>query len=251
VLPDYINEYLRAYFEMSSEDRRKILDDRYFDTNPLTCPKEYLPYLAIEVGVNIDGLSESDARASIYESINALNYKGTAKSFKSSLKPFTKAKVKEWYEYNGKPYYFKAVLSPNNTDFRFDKQNYLKLKKIIEENKNVRSVFEGFEFEILLNEQVKTFSGFIFKPKIDKDVELGLEPSQKVNVNEANIFYLSINKDLQKDLNPTEKLSFMQGAISNVSINSTLNLNLKPLTNNTIQGAIIWRGLFFFYHKKE
>ena len=113
MLPEYINEYLKAYFQMSSEDRRKILDEKYFDTNPLTCPKEYLPYLAIEAGVNIDGLSENDARASIYEAISALNYKGTAKSFKSSLKPFTDAEVKEWWEFEGEPYYFKALLSPN------------------------------------------------------------------------------------------------------------------------------------------
>ena len=215
MLPDYINEYLKAYFQMSSEDRRKILDEKYFDTDPLTCPKEYLPYLAIEVGVNIDGLSESDARASIYEAISALNYKGTAKSFKSSLKPFTDAKVKEWWEFEGEPYYFKALLSPNRLDFSFNEESYLKLKKIIEENKNVRSVFGGFEFEILLNEQIKTFSGFNFKPKIDKDFMV--------------------------DLKPAENLSFTQGAVSNVSINSTLNLDLEPTTNNTIQGAVVWR----------
>lgn len=215
MLPDYINEYLKAYFQMSSEDRRKILDERYFDTDPLTCPKEYLPYLAIEVGVNIDGLSESDARASIYEAISVLNYKGTVKSFKSSLKPFTDAEVKEWWEFEGEPYYFKALLSPNRLDFSFNEESYLKLKKIIEENKNVRSVFGGFEFEILLNEQVKNFSGFNFKPKVAKNFVINLKPA--------------------------ENLSFQQGVVSNVSINSTLNLDLGPTTNNTIQGAVVWR----------
>ena len=215
MLPDYINEYLKAYFQMSSEDRRKILDERYFDTDPLTCPKEYLSYLAIEVGVNIEGLSESDARASIYEAISVLNYKGTVKSFKSSLKPFTDAEVKEWWEFEGEPYYFKALLSPNRLDFSFNEESYLKLKKIIEENKNVRSVFGGFEFEILLNEQVKNFSGFNFKPKVAKNFVINLKPA--------------------------ENLSFQQGVVSNVSINSTLNLDLGPTTNNTIQGAVVWR----------
>ena len=241
MLPDYINEYLRAYFQMSSEDRRKILDEKFFDTNPLTCLKEYLPYLALEVGVDINNLSEKEARVAIDEAISALNYKGTARSFKSSLKPYTDAKVKEWYEYDGKPYYFKAVLSPDRVDFRFDEKNYSKLKKVIDENKNVRSVLEGFEFELVLEEEIKIFSGFSFKSKIAKDVVIDLKPSQKVNVNEANIFYLSINKDLQKNLKSSENLSFTQGAINNVSINSTLNLNLGPTINNTIQGVIVWR----------
>jgi len=215
VFPNYIDVKFQAYFEMSSEDRRKILDEKYFDTNPLTCPKKYLPYLALEVGVNIDGLSEENARIAINEAINALNYKGTAKSFKSSLKPYTDAEVKEWYEYDGEPYYFKAVLSPTNTEFSFNNANFKRIKNVIDENKNVRSVLDGFEFELSLEEEVKTYVGFTFKSKI--------------------------NKDLQKDLKPIENLSFIQGAISNVSISSTLSLNLEPITNNTIQGAVIWR----------
>jgi len=215
VLPDYINEYLKAYFEMSSEDRRKILDDRYFDTNPLTCPIEYLPYLAIEIGVDINGLSEKEARVAIDEAINALNYKATAKSFKSSLKPFTDAEVKEWYEYEGEPYYFKAVLSPNNLDFSFDENNFSKLERVIEENKNVRSLLDGFEIAIYLEERVNSFAGVVLKTGIDKDLKIDLEPNEKILINEANIFYLNINKYLKKDLVPTD--------------------------NTTIQGAVIWQ----------
>lgn len=215
MLPDYINEYLKAYFEMSSEDRRKILDDRYFDTNPLTCPIEYLPYLAIEIGVDINGLSEKEARVAIDEAINALNYKATAKSFKSSLKPFTDAEVKEWYEYEGEPYYFKAVLSPNNLDFSFDENNFSKLERVIEENKNVRSLLDGFEIAIYLEERVNSFAGVVLKTGIDKDLKIDLEPNEKILINEANIFYLNINKYLKKDLVPTD--------------------------NTTIQGAVIWQ----------
>jgi len=241
VFPNYISELLKAYFEMSSEDRRKILDERYFDTNPLTCPVEYLPYLALEVGVNIDGLNEDDARIAINEAINALNYKGTARSFKSSLKPYTEARIKEWFEYEGEPYYFKAVLSPTNVDFSFNDENFKRIKNVINENKNVRSVLDGFEFDLTLKEELKTYGGFTFKAKINKDALLDLKPSEKITLNEANIFYLSINKDLQKDLKPTENLTFTQGAISNVSISSTLSLDLEPTNNNTIQGAVIWR----------
>jgi len=95
VLPNYIDEYLRAYFQMSSEDRRKILDERYFDTNPLTCLKEYLPYLALEVGVNIDNLNEEDAREVIDEAIRTNNIAGTIGCVKRCLSVFGEIEIKE------------------------------------------------------------------------------------------------------------------------------------------------------------
>ncbi|GAB6045078.1 hypothetical protein JCM11957_06760 [Caminibacter profundus] len=215
MLPNYTSEELKAYFQMSSEDRRKILDDKYFDTNPLTCIKEYLPYLALEVGVNIDNLDEESARIAIDEAISALNYKGTTKSFKASLKPYTDAEIKEWYEYNGEAYKFKAILSPDNVEFKFDENNYKRLTKIIEENKNVRSVLDGFEFELKLNEEIKTYSGFSAKIKIDKNKEI--------------------------DLGPTNNIHIPQAKVSYVSINSTLNMDLNINTNNNLQGAVIWQ----------
>lgn len=241
MLPDYINEYLKAYFQMSSEDRRKILDERYFDTNPLTCPKEYLPYLAVEVGVNIDNLSEEKARVLINEAINSLNYKGTARSFKASLKPYTKARVKEWYEYDGLPYYFKAVLSPEDVNFKFDKKTYSKLTRVIEENKNVRSVFDGFEFELLLDEDAKVYSSFNIKPKIDKDLKLNLKNSKNIKTFDAFSFSIKLNKTLKKDLKLSNKVSTKQKGVSYVSLTSTLNLNFNAKNNNTIQGAMIWQ----------
>ena len=137
MFPNYISELLKAYFEMSSEDRRKILDERYFDTNPLTCPKEYLPYLALEVGANIDGLSEEDARAVIEKAILANNMVGTAGCVKECLSVFGDVRI-----YEKENFIFDVDFSL--LDREITKELYDRSLKTIEKRKNVRSVLGEF-----------------------------------------------------------------------------------------------------------
>lgn len=137
MLPEYVNEYLQAYFQVSSEDRRKLLDMRYFDTDPLTCQVAYLPYLAIEAGVTLDGLSEKEARQSIANAIATLNQKGTLNSLKSALAPFGSNALKEWFDTGKEPYIFDIDLSLS--DRQITPELVAKLKQLIEFTKNVRS----------------------------------------------------------------------------------------------------------------
>jgi len=149
VFPNYISELLKAYFEMSSEDRRKILDERYFDTNPLTCLKEYLPYLALEVGVNIDGLNEDDARAIIEKAIKANNIVGTAGCVKECLSVFGDVKVVE-----KENFIFDVDFSL--LDREITKELYERSLKTIKKRKNVRSVLG----ELLLSYETSTNTFF-------------------------------------------------------------------------------------------
>ena len=137
MFPNYISELLKAYFEMSSEDRRKILDERYFNTNPLTCPVEYLPYLALEVGVNIDGLDEEDARVVIEKAILANNKAGTVGCVKENLGVFGYVKI-----YEKENFIFDVDFSL--LDREITKDLYERSLKIIEKTKNVRSVLGEF-----------------------------------------------------------------------------------------------------------
>ncbi|MEO1927624.1 MAG: phage tail protein [Nautiliaceae bacterium] len=137
MFPNYIDELLKAYFEMSSEDRKKILNKRYFDTNPLTCPKEYLPCLALEVGVNIDGLSEEDTRAVIEKAIKANNIVGTAGCVKECLSVFGDVRI-----YEKENFVFDVDFSL--LDREITNELYERSLKTIEKRKNVRSVLGEF-----------------------------------------------------------------------------------------------------------
>ena len=185
--------------------------------NALKIDEEFLDLLKDEWGVDFwDEISEIEKRKLIEKSKFYYKKIGTVWAIKEVLKIFEiDTKLKEWFEYDGNPYYFKIVLTPTTTAYKFDEKMLKRIVSLIDNVKNVRSVLEGFEFELVLEEEIKIFSGFNFKPKIAKDFVV--------------------------DLEPVENLSCIQGAISNVSINSTLNLNLTSLNNNTIQGVVIWR----------
>jgi len=93
MIPFYISEALKAYLQMSSEDRRDLLDDDLFNTDPLTCNEKYLPYFAKEAGIDTRGLSKDEIRAAINNSAswNA----GTIGNLKKSLSFFGDLKVVE------------------------------------------------------------------------------------------------------------------------------------------------------------
>jgi len=217
VFVSYIDEKLKAYFEISSQDRRKILNEKYFDTNPLTCLKEYLPYLALEANVDIDNLSEEEARIAIDEAIKSLNYAGTSKRVKASVKPFSDAENKEWWEYNGEPYHFKAVLTPNRLDFSFGDRNYKKLEGIINKNKNVRSVFDGFLFEIKSKSEIKEHCALNIKSNLKKDYKFYQNNGFNVFVRDG----INIKTDIKKDYTYNKKaiIKYYEYTNTNTKIN--------------------------------
>ncbi|EGO3133826.1 phage tail protein I, partial [Campylobacter jejuni] len=59
---------------------------------------------------------------------------------------FPTAVVKEWFEYNGKPYFFKVKVSTTNVSF--DERSLNALERLIKNFKNVRSVLETIEIEV-------------------------------------------------------------------------------------------------------
>ena len=94
-LPYYVDEKIKAYAKMSSEDRRALLDARLFDVDPLTCPSNYLPLLANEAGVEIAGLEEDAARAMIAGAFAANLKAGTVGGIRSALGAIGDIRIKE------------------------------------------------------------------------------------------------------------------------------------------------------------
>jgi phage tail P2-like protein len=220
ILPTNIDEVINALdltgCERISDVREQIEKIKYFN-NALKIDEEFLNLLKDEWGVDFwDEISEIEKRRLIDKSKFYYRKIGTVYAIKEVLKIFDiDTKLKEWFDYEGEPYHFKVILTPITIEYKFDEVMFKRIVNLIDSVKNIRSVLDGFEFELLLNEEIKVYSGVKYKAFISKNMNL--------------------------DLKPTENLSFTQGAISNVSINSTLSLDLEPITNNTIQGAVIWR----------
>ena len=94
-LPYYVSEALKSYAQMSSEDRRALLDTRLFDVDPMTCPAVYLPLLANEAGVEIAGLDEDVARKMIAGAFAANQKAGTVGGIRSALGAIGDIRIKE------------------------------------------------------------------------------------------------------------------------------------------------------------
>ena len=112
--------------------------------NPMLCDEKYLPFLAYAFKVDFwdEELDVKDKRELIKFSILLHQKKGTVWAIEQIFKALNiNARVEEWFEYAGNPYYFKVEL------FVFDKpiteETIVKLEKYINIFKNARSILES------------------------------------------------------------------------------------------------------------
>lgn len=117
---------------------------------PQNARTELLPYLAHMFDVNISGLSESESRALIANSIEIHRYQGTLYSVKKVLLSiFSEAEILEWFDIGGDPYTFNAKVTIGvSLDAVFDAKKFEKCRELINSAKNARSQFLNFYVEL-------------------------------------------------------------------------------------------------------
>ncbi|MGU72383.1 phage tail protein I [Campylobacter jejuni] len=133
--------------DLSAKARFEDLKIESITNLAMRCDERLLPVLANAYDVSIDGLNEKEARKLISKALFLDRYNGTAFAIKEALYAvFPTAVVKEWFEYNGKPYFFKVKVSTTNVSF--DERSLNALERLIKNFKNVRSVLETIEIEV-------------------------------------------------------------------------------------------------------
>ncbi|HDZ5043332.1 TPA: phage tail protein I [Campylobacter jejuni] len=133
--------------DLSAKARFKELNLASITNLAQHCDERLLPVLANAYDVSIDGLNEKEARKLISKALLLDRYNGTAWAIKEALcAVFPTAVVKEWFEYSGKPYFFKVKVSTTNVSL--DERTLNTLERLIKDFKNVRSVLEAIEIEI-------------------------------------------------------------------------------------------------------
>ncbi len=110
--------------DLSAKARFEDLKIESITNLAMRCDERLLPVLANAYDVSIDGLEEKEALSAV----------------------FPTAVVKEWFNYGGKPYFFKVKVSTTNVSF--DERTLNTLERLIKDFKNVRSVLEAIEIEI-------------------------------------------------------------------------------------------------------
>ncbi len=133
--------------DLSAKARFEDLKIESITNLAMRCDERLLPVLANAYDVSIDGLEEKEARKLISKALLLDRYNGTTWAIKEALSAvFPTAVVKEWFNYGGKPYFFKVKVSTTNVSF--DERTLNTLERLIKDFKNVRSVLEAIEIEI-------------------------------------------------------------------------------------------------------
>ncbi|EFS2024446.1 phage tail protein I [Campylobacter coli] len=133
--------------DLSAKTRFEDLNLASITNLAMRCDERLLPVLANAYDVSIDGLNEKEARKLISKALLLDRYNGTTWAIKEALSAvFPTAVVKEWFNYGGKPYFFKVKVSTTNVSF--DERTLNTLERLIKDFKNVRSVLEAIEIEI-------------------------------------------------------------------------------------------------------
>lgn len=113
-------------------------------------PSDALPHLAEQYHITgnegwLQALSESEKRNLIKSAIKMHRYKGTKYAIEEIFNTLNiVGNVKEWFNYGGKPYYFKVILQIFNRSINEETEE--KLRALIDEYKNERSWLEQIEF---------------------------------------------------------------------------------------------------------
>ena len=94
-------------------------------------------------------LTATEKRKVVKEAIGYHRYKGTIYAIDNAIRPLLpQGKVKEWFDYGGKPYHFKII-----TRGRLENAEHVKhLKRDVEDAKNVRSWLECIEYQCCLKQ---------------------------------------------------------------------------------------------------
>lgn len=110
--------------------------------NPDECPPELLPWLAWAHSVDEwdNSWTIDQKRAAINASVYIHRHKGTVGAVKRAVGlVFDDAQVEQWFEYDGRPFYFRITTSGSFTS----EDEYRRLIRLVESAKNKRSWLEA------------------------------------------------------------------------------------------------------------
>ena len=184
------DENIKALIESIEPEFEKVKNEII---NVLIYPRidelneEVLDLLAYQFHIEGYDLATSieEKRNLIKKSIELHKYKGTKYAIEQVLKALgLEGQIKEWFEYGGKPYYFKIEIDINKTlDRNIVLSNTVreKLTKLINEYKNLRSKLEDLRLKVIEETNLNLFA----TKKEIAFTKLNLKQSNSINTNTA------------------------------------------------------------------
>lgn len=154
-------------------------------------PEEILDSLAWQFHMDIydDGADIETKRNSVKTAIQYHRYKGTAWAVKEAAGAVSKnAEVKEWFDYGGEPYHFKAIAENPITleELRLFMQSIM-------DAKNVRSWLDGIEYKTASTYQIFALTCEYDREVLTKEIELVSDGEAPIYVGIASAWTKTID----------------------------------------------------------
>lgn len=164
------------------------LDLSVIDNNPRTCDKRLLKHLAYQYDVDINNLSESEARALLSNAFLIHRYTGSAYAIKKALSAYDEnLSVIEHENFS-----FSVKLKLKNDTSKEKLENILKL---INKYKNVRSIFT--KLDTTYECDLKIYSGIAIRTIQKITLQPKLETKLKADFNTTCINHLRIQERIR------------------------------------------------------
>lgn len=142
---------LKIFDEICEERFAKIQLDILNLTDVDKVPSDVLPHLAEQYHITGDEgwifcKTEAEKRALLKNAIKLHKYRGTKYAIISALEVLDlDADIAEWFEYKGKPFFFKVFI---DLQISFDNELENRILNIINAHKNVRSWLEKLSINL-------------------------------------------------------------------------------------------------------
>ena len=160
-----LNDINLKIFDEICEERFSILNLECVLVSIIdNVPADALPHLAEQYHITgnegwLQALNEQEKRELIKSAIKMHRYKGTKYAIEEIFKTLNiVGNVEEWFNYGGKPYYFKVILQIFNRSINEETEK--KLRDLINEYKNERSWLEEIQFQLTASANTYIYSAF-------------------------------------------------------------------------------------------
>ena len=246
ILPKNIDEAINALDLVGCERiggvQEQIAKIEHFN-DALEIDEAFLALMVDEYeAMFLSALQEFEKRKLVHFAQNFYPKLGTVYAVKEVLKVFEiETELKEWFDYEGDPYHFKVVLTPQTTAYSFDEAMFLRITSLIDRVKNVRSRLDGFEIALRVRGEVHLYGGYGARARIERDAHADVQPHIRANVAGAQTFQAHIAKNAQYAKSFQSSTHLDQGKIVRTSIAKEAEIAMNISTPNKVQGAVLWR----------
>ena len=210
---------------------------------PLECKASLLPHLALWLRVDISDLEESEAREYIKKAIQTKTKKGTVGAVEEVLKSiFSEAVLKEWFEDDSlKKGEFKAHLTIKpDPSLKYGEKKFEAIKRLINQTKNVRSHFAGFDVKMPLSvgkyNYIATNSYTINLSNELKNKEL----NKSLDFKTATTTTISLNNRANQDFKSDVKITLKKGGVVDVSLENDISYISDKEIDFKLIGGVVW-----------